>query len=807
MTVTKSKQSVFLLPMFLLTFAMTQGLSNLSSVFAQENGTSKSLLSIVFSKQQPSLLEKGNPATSASDTQVPAPTGAQKLSQVQIPNDVANRRVNGRASHAMFNINMPPINAETSPIVSVSGLVPMNAGDQDLHTDQQPRQLRRFPVEPDPNDIPSIVPIEKPDRSDVISNPVLDPSHTNDDSFSLASAMQNNSRAAGTQRQVPTPDDHSSDAHLHEINVSAMKSAMFNGIQPGVTLKNEVIERMEGPPNLVTPVDAVTEVLIYDLGELGRMEITIQQSKVFSIVWLLPEPYPSEQIRKEGLESELRGIRAIHVPDSNGYILGMIFPEKGVIFSFVKSNEPGVPLPMVTQVIVEPLTSWPFELRGERYLTISNAKAKWDLTIAVQLDPNNHRARWLLAKAFLADDQLVEAQRECKFAIQLMADQPQYHVTLAEIIGTAGYTKEARQYLDSLMPYCSNSPQLKGHVEYLLGDFYRDDSSTQDLLAASKYYETAINTVKPLLESTNPTLRQQAKLILMKTYLSMAQSISLSNWGGKEESLPPWLDGAETFALNMVMDDNTTREYLLEVAVKTIGVHANCPELGGLEKAIDKLQKVTDEIVSQTDDESTVRRIENQYASALYDIGQVYEERGDMQQATQYAKKAIQYFERNLSDNDDVASIYRLANLYYQLGTLEASGQASRPPVKPDKKAHARAAGWFAKAIPLFQQIEASLDQYEQPVLGQMYVSIGVTYWEVGEKSYAVQITEYGVGKLEDAVDNELIAGKILATPYINLSNMYEEMGRKDEAESYYLLSKQAANNNLAGGSSTKKTR
>jgi tetratricopeptide (TPR) repeat protein len=171
----------------------------------------------------------------------------------------------------------------------------------------------------------------------------------------------------------------------------------------------------------------------------------------------------------------------------------------------------------------------------------------------------------------------------------------------------------------------------------------------------------------------------------------------------------------------------------------------------------------------------------------------------------QYVQKAMTYFERNLNDSDDIESIYRLASLYYQLGTIEASGRASRPPVQPDKKAHARAAGWFAKAIPLFQKIEGSLGDYEQHILGQMYVSIGVSYWEVGTKDardYALQITEYGIGKLQDAFDNGIIQGTLLATPYANYSNMLETMGQSDLAQSYYLLSKQAASNKLSKSSS-----
>ena len=835
MTVTQSKQPGLLLPLLLLTFAMSQGLGNPSAVFAEDYGTSKSLLqSFRFLKQQPSLLH-GDDAVAISSMQpdprnlpqipsssppsgangLPRTTAGDKLRRTTsgpdggiqlaiLAHDEPNRRQVEHASGTMFNINTPPFEQQPNPIVSTGGLLPVSFNDREPDAEAQPRKLRTFPVESAPHDLPSFTPVEKEEYPAVISSPVLDPSH-GVGNFTMASAMQDSRHSTGSTMQEPTPDDRS--LHLHEINVEAMKSAAFNGIRPGETPKSEVLNIMsqsEGQLVQVTPLDNASELLAYAVEGLGMIEITIQQSKVFSIVWLLPEPYPSEQIRKDALEAELRGIRPIQVPNAEGYIIAQMFPEKGVIFSFTKSDEPGEPSRMVNQIAIEPLTSWPFELRGERYLTISNAKAKWDLFIAVQLDPNNHKARWLLAKAYLADGQFAEAQRECKFAIKLKPDQPQYNVTLAEIIGKAGYMKEARQYLEYLIPYCAGLPHLKGHAECLLGDFYRDDINLQDFVTANKYHIAAIETVKPLSTSKNPTMRQQAKLVQMNAFLAGALDFSISNWPNKEENIPQWLAGAEKLAMNLVIDENMMRECLLELATKAISVHANCPELPGLEKWIDQLEAVAEEIISQADDNFTIRKVENQYATALYDVVQIYHFKGNSPMEMQYAMKVVQIFERNFNDFNDIDSMYRLANLYYQIGTLEASGQAVRPPVKPDKKAYARAAGWFAKAIPLFQQIEASLDENEQPFLGEMYVSIGATYWTLGEKDYALRITEYGVEKLEEAVAGNLYSEKNLATPYKNLSTMYEALGRTDEGELYHRRSKQASQNLATGSSATR---
>ena len=836
-TVMKSKRLIPVLPMFL--FAVSLVLLQSTAVRAEESG----LLSMKFLKQQPSLLHQNAASTPATTQEQQA-----KLPMVQSPNYASNglarmtpndtpRRLqdtsgpirmqripessdlspeNGiqlsmhsddagnaptdRTSYGTFNINMPPIEKPNHNIVGVSGLVPLDSG-KIPGSGLQPLQ-RLSDTEISKADLPTFTAINRTEPDDeykAISHPVADSSRS--DSYSLTSAIEDQS---STRASAPLTDDfQTSGVHLHELDASEMKSAMFNGIQPGVTTKKEMFEIM-GQPTSVTPVDAVTEAFVFSLEELGVIEATVQQGIVFSLVWILPEPYPSEQIRREGLEAELRGIRSIHIPDADGYILGQMFPEKGVVFSFIRSETPGEASLMVNLISIEPITSWPFELRGERYLTLSNSKAKWDLTIAVQLDPNSHRARWLLAQAFLADGQLAEAQRECNFAIKLQSDQPQYNVTLAEIIGKAGYTKEARQYLEYLIPHCESLPHLKGRAQCLLGDFYREEL---DLMSAKKYHQAAIDTVTPHLGSTNTTIRQQCKLVHTNAFLSMALDISLSDWGNKAEMLPQWLDGAENLALDLVIKEKMSQENLLNVALAAINAHVNFPELEELDKWVKLLESVSDEIIMKDNDPATVRRIETQMAVALYDIEQICEYHRDYKTAQQYGKKAVGFFERHLNENDDVINLYRLANLYYQLGRLDATGAIDRKTTTSDKAAHTRAIAWFAKSIPLFQLIEASLDENEKPFLGKMYADIGFSYWAVAEREYAVQITEYGIGKLEEAVDAELITEDVLAIPYENLSSMYKAMGRLEEAENYYIRSKQAKSNIASGTSSAKSVR
>ena len=832
----------------------------------QQTRLPKSLLSFKFHKQQPSLIEKkpvaesnvlqntgqnlpvvqaSNRLPNGSSQQLQARGDAGLQQKMPSQSNVGTTRTflkqqeTASLEREIFNVNTPPteygVNTTPAPIttpathaagtidhrgvkhaadsranhvgnriVSVNGSVPLVETGNDLLPEHRPLPLRKLSDdgEPSGNSIPSIAETEEANDVRPLDMRSSLPS-TRDNNYSLVSNVQSGERTA-----VPASRnaDTTSPSVPREINAADMRSAMLNGVQPGVTVKNEVLENM-GPPQQVQSIDTTSEVLVYSLEELGTIEVTLQHGIVFSLVWSLPEPYPSEQIRRDGLGDELRGIRPIQVPDANNYILGQMFPEKGVIFSFVKADRPGVASLMVNQIAIEPVTSWPFELRGERYLTISNGRAKTDLTLAVQLDPNNDRARWLLAQAFLADGQLAEAQRECNFAIKLRGDQPQYNVTLAEIIGKAGYTKEARQYLEYLLPHCESQPYLKGRAECLLGDFYRDDSERADLISAKKYHLAAIETVTPFLNSDNPTIRQRAKHVQMNAFLSMALDISMSDWQDKEKNLPQWLDGAEKLANNLVIDENMSRNCLLDVAMAAISVYVNCPDLDDFDHWVGKLESITEELISQSDDDSVVQSVEKKLAVTLSHVEQICEYYKDYRGAMHYGNKALQYFERYFTNNDNVTELYRLGSLYYQLGRLEASGLTKQPPVQADKKTHGNAVPWFAKSIEVFQNIEASLDEYEQPVLGEIYVSIGVSYWMIGEKDYALQISEYGIGKLERAVDNELLDERVLATPYENLSTMYKNMGRLEEAENYYILSKQAGKNVASGSSSSTSTR
>ena len=78
---------------------------------------------------------------------------------------------------------------------------------------------------------------------------------------------------------------------------------------------------------------------------------------------------------------------------------------------------------------------------------------------------------------------------------------------------------------------------------------------------------------------------------------------------------------------------------------------------------------------------------------------------------------------------------------------------------------------------------------------GEMLVSMGVSYWQLGNQTQALDLTQTGVGLVEAAVENGVLAKSTLAVPYGNLATMYQQMGEETNAAKYSDLAKSVGGN------------
>ena len=152
--------------------------------------------------------------------------------------------------------------------------------------------------------------------------------------------------------------------------------------------------------------------------------------------------------------------------------------------------------------------------------------------------------------------------------------------------------------------------------------------------------------------------------------------------------------------------------------------------------------------------------------------------------ALKYGQLAIDNLAIGASCRQAVHSSEQMVGqLYFQMGAVYAV----------HKLDHAKAVQWYEKAAPLVTTKRPASELYAPRREGEMLVSMGVSYWQLGNQTRALDLTQTGVGLVEAAVESGVLSKSTLAVPYGNLSTMYQQMGENTNASKYAELAKSVA--------------
>ena len=125
-----------------------------------------------------------------------------------------------------------------------------------------------------------------------------------------------------------------------------------------------------------------------------------------------------------------------------------------------------------------------------------------------------------------------------------------------------------------------------------------------------------------------------------------------------------------------------------------------------------------------------------------------------------------------------------MGRVYFRLGTIHALSDHD----------HRSAVGWFEKALPLLERPSPSELAADLGRHGEAFVSMGVSYWEVGQRERAVALTEKGIRMMEQAVEQHTFDRALLAVPYNNLAAMHRALGSPVRAKQYQEMAARVKN-------------
>lgn len=558
---------------------------------------------------------------------------------------------------------------------------------------------------------------------------------------------------------VPSPENAANQLPQPE-------AASFAGVTPGETTIQQV-EEAWGTPTEVVRQDGLV-IHRYKIDPFERIEVVFSAEKVATIIVRLEGSLPADRLSQE---LKIDDVMPVFVSGELGEILGQAFPERGVLFAFdQKATTTAGPANPVTEIVLEPLGPDPFVLRAESRLDSHFEENLRDLELAIQYAPNHVRAHWLYARVLCAvgrtDDAVVAIQK----AIQLDGQNSQYRVTYAQILDQLGDTTESINQAKAAVEQSEKRPHIKARAQCLLGDLL-NAAPTPDMAKALEYHTAAIKTAEPLLGNRHPAIRKIAKEVMIDAHLGAASDIAWGSWSNKGKAVTRWTELAAAFAEEFIANDGGTEEHRFRVAARALAAYVGAVgELDPTEWA-EESTRVGDLLIQQAADPTVRQQLAWETGMAAFNAVQVYQARGDQDASLKYGEIAAAYLEAGRLASEPEQS-YLLGRLHFRLGTIHALA----------KNDHVTAVTCYDHARDLFNQPVPNQPAVETGQQGEAYVSMGVSYWEVGRKDEAVNLTEQGVEMVKQAVEAGAMPQSSLVVPYENLANMQRYEGQTNAA-------------------------
>jgi len=556
-----------------------------------------------------------------------------------------------------------------------------------------------------------------------------------------------------------------------EMPTLSIDPASFRGALPGKTTRQE-IETTWGAGEAFTSGDGTTG-LAWALEPFERVEVEIEGDVASSISIKLAEPV---QLGDLARQLEIADLRTVAVKDEQGIRIGEVYPERGVIISV----EPGTS--NATAILIEPLDADSFVLRAEGEIDKCSAYAVADLQYAIQIDPQHVRAQRLLLAMTSDQGKWRQALRLAESAGRLDPDDVWTKLKHAGVLLALNRPEEARVVLDRATALASSSPLVLAQTARLSGRIHLAQKSPDYQKAVDQFGE-AIRRASPLLTKQSPALQAAAREVLLDAHLGTALAIAKGTWQQKSRVIPKWVSRADAVVKEFTGDEQERQVLELQLCRGALAVAAGSNEAIEPLPWVKRLLELRDTMGDGIGDPWRRRQIDWDVGQALADALAAAQKRGDATDMLDNATLTAAYLERG-SEHRELTATERkgLGELMFRIGIMHSLQRGDHP----------TAVTWFDRAIPLWDDNDRFDRDGELGRLGESYVSMAISYWQVGRREDAVTLSRRGVDLMVAAVDKSQLEERSLAVAYGNLATMYAEEGDDQQSKNYAEMASRA---------------
>lgn len=551
----------------------------------------------------------------------------------------------------------------------------------------------------------------------------------------------------------------------------AIDPASFRGVYPGKTTREE-IESAWGPGQEFVREDG-TNGMFWKIEPFDRVEVSVGDGVVDSIRIKLIDPVAVKQLAEQ---LGIADVRRVSILDEQGISIGEVFPERGVAISV----KPGTQSALA--VILEPLDAEAFVLRGEGEIDESCALAVADLSYAVEIDPEQVRAQRLLIVLLSEQGRWQQALAVAAAAEALDPVDIWTQLKHASVLLALGRIDEAREKVVATKAQEGVSPLVTAQAARMLGRIELAARSP-DYQKSVSHFEEAIRTATPLLTKDSESIRKAARDVLLDAHLGTSLAIAKGTWQQKSRVIPKWIARSEA----LISESNTTgqerNQLELTLCRGALAVAAGSAE--GVETLpwVKRLLGAREKLGTAVKDPARRRQLDWEVGRGLADAVSGSLARGDSADMLENATLTAAYLERG-SEQRQLTAVERreMGDILFSIGILHSLHKGD----------HATAVTWFDKTIPLWGDNQSFRNSGETGRLGESFVSMAISYWQVNRRDDALKLSREGIDLMVEAVDRKELDERALAVAYGNLSTMYAEEGDDEQSKNYAEMASRA---------------
>jgi tetratricopeptide (TPR) repeat protein len=565
-----------------------------------------------------------------------------------------------------------------------------------------------------------------------------------------------------------------------DAQASPFEPVKFQGILVGQSTRQQLETNWGDPDERVTTPEG--DVLVYRLHPFEAVEVLVTADGIVSAIKVaLSTPLDPVQLAKQLSLDQLRVATVLSEQDEP---LGQAFPERGVLFMFDAADSQALAgdgaAITVSHVVVQPIAAQAFVMRAEFNRQGRYTECIDDLQTAISIDPKFAHAYYLLARIYLATGQADQADAAAAKACELEPDCARYQLCRSQTQELLGEYDAAVLTARAVLDREKLAQIEKAQALYQMARL----ASLGDKEIAEKaiaFHTRAIEIADKLATSDNGQERRAAKRLLIDAHMAMAEEIARQSFNDKIESLSQWIGRASGLAEEFITNDGGSIELRLSIAQRALGALATFRPTLDPGPWVAEAEGAAQALLAQSDDELWQARVKWDLGVAYFNALRVEHVRRETATALKYGQLAVDNLADGAATRQAVHSSEQLAGqLYFQLGAVFAVHQLD----------HKKAVQWYDKAEALLTGPRPVSDLYSPRREGEMLVSMGVTYWQLGEQARALQLTQSGVNLVEMAVEDGVIARTALAVPYGNLATMYKDTGETKSAAKYAELAR-----------------